>query len=97
MRVEGAWLDSGRRDKLKILGCTATWQTGLMLQMSSLLFALAMVSLPAQGAAPQRMFVSGHSLIDQPVPDYLSRIASSRVKGSPFCASRFVSAGRISG
>jgi hypothetical protein len=48
--------------------------------LATLPFALVMLSTPALAAAastPQRVFISGHSLIDQPVPGYLARIAES--------------------
>ncbi|MBL0730270.1 hypothetical protein [Piscinibacter sp. HJYY11] len=41
------------------------------------LTALVAASPSAVAQTPQRVFISGHSLIDQPVPDYLARIAAS--------------------
>jgi hypothetical protein len=50
--------------------------------LAALSFALAtqLASGPAIGATatPQRVFISGHSLIDQPLPGYLERIADSQ-------------------
>lgn len=50
----------------------------------NLLLALAIVTVlapaPASGA-PTRLFISGHSLTDQPMPGYLARIAESQ--GTP--------------
>lgn len=47
---------------------------------ATLSFTLAalMASAPAPVVAtPQRVFISGHSLVDQPLPDHLARIAES--------------------
>lgn len=49
-----------------------------LLATLSLAFVMLWSSGPATATGtPQRVFISGHSLIDQPVPDYLARIAGS--------------------
>lgn len=49
----------------------------LFVTLSFALVAMAAPGLAAAGTTPQRVFISGHSLIDQPLPDHLARIASS--------------------
>lgn len=42
------------------------------------LTALTALAASAQGSTPTRLFVSGHSLVDQPLPSFLAAVAASR-------------------
>jgi hypothetical protein len=44
---------------------------------AALLLALAAMHSPLASSLPQRLFVSGHSLVDEPLPTYLAKIAHS--------------------